>query len=353
MIVVADPLEAGLIASGVIPDDAHTKQLVLSDITVAKAVNDTATYVDPTTVVPATDAAEWLSGSVAQPPPTPVNLCEVGAGGATNDDGTPAVVSYAAGDVPSIIRPPGRLNEGQTVLTNGMNVGARAGTPSLPGALAPGAHTLDVESGQGLRLQIVNCAAVRYLRLRLTTSIGALVPLFRIGGEGGLLDSARREGGTIVTKYDLGEILLPPASRADVVAAIPAGELVGSKLTLWTRDFQRVGAAPNYAELPTVPVMHLNVTGPAASTYTITDGTPLRPMADLVETLPGPDATLLTPVGGFVAPKFGCRTRTSASLPAALWASTESSDISKTSFPIRARRISTRHATQSGAACWS
>jgi FtsP/CotA-like multicopper oxidase with cupredoxin domain len=317
MIVVADPLEAGLIASNVLPDDAHTKQLVLSDITVAKAVNDTATYVDPTTVVPATDAAEWLSGSVAQPPPTPVDLCvaTAGPGGATNDDGTDATVSYAAGDVPSIIRPAGRLNEGQTVLTNGMNVGARPGTPSAPGALPAAAHVLDVESGGGLRLQIGNCATTRYFRLRLTTSSGALVPLFRIGGEGGLLDRARREGGTIGTldmRFDLGEILLPPGSRADVVAVIPSGETVGSKLTMWTRDFQRTGTfspggLPNWSELPSVPVMHLNVTGPAPVPFSITETTALRPAGDLVPTLPapGPADILLTPVGGFVAPKSG------------------------------------------------
>jgi FtsP/CotA-like multicopper oxidase with cupredoxin domain len=316
MIVVADPNEAPLIASGVIPGAADTKQLVLSDITVAKAINDTATYVDPTTVVPAADAAEWLSGSVAQPPPTPVDLCVAtpGPGGATNDDGTDAIVSYAAGDIPSIIRPTGRLNEGQTVLTNGMNVGGRAGTPSAPGALAASAHTLDVLSGQGLRLQIVNCATVRYFRLILTTSTGVKIPLVRIGGEGGLLDNAIVEGnavipvpaGTFDTKYTSGEILIPPASRVDVVAALPAGLPVGSTLTLWTRDFQRVGAAPGWSELPTVPVMHLNVTGAAPATYTINDGTPLRASipGQAVETLGAPNAVLLDPTT-FVPAKPG------------------------------------------------
>ena len=113
-------------------------------------------------------------------------------------------------------------------------------------------------------------------------------------------------------RFDLGEILLPPGSRADVVAVIPSGETVGSKLTMWTRDFRRtgtfaLGGLPNFAELPTVPVMHLNVTGPAATPYTITDTTVLRPPGDLVPTLPapGPADILLTPVGGFVAPKFG------------------------------------------------
>lgn len=319
MIVVADPAEL----AGVLPGASQTKQLVISDITVAKAVNNAVTYVDPTTVVPASDAAEWVSGSTSQPGPTPVDLCvaTAGAGGATNDDGTDRTLvqgNYPAGDVPSIIRPPGRLNEGQTVLTNGMNVGARPGTPSVPGTLPLTSHTLDVQSGQGLRLQIVNCCAIRYLRLKLTgrdavSNAVVSVDLYRVGGEGGLLDTARREGGTVGTldtRYDLGEILIPPASRADVVAAIPAGLSVGSKLTLWTRDFRRqgtpmMGQLPRYSELPTVPVMHLNITDSAATTYTIADGAALR--SNAVETLPAPGLgdALLTPAGGFVAPKLG------------------------------------------------
>jgi FtsP/CotA-like multicopper oxidase with cupredoxin domain len=311
MIVVADPAEL----PGVLPDATQTKQLVISDITVTTAPIQTATYVDPTTVA---DPAEWVSLSVAQPAPTPVDLCVATAvpGGATNDDGSDRTLlqgDYPPGDVPSIIRPAGRLNEGQTVLTNGMNVGARPGTPSAPGTLPATAHALNVESGQGLRLQIVNCCAIRYLRLKLT-GVDALsaavvsVDLYRIGGEGGLLDSARREGGTVGTldmKFDLGEILIPPASRADIVAVIPPGLSIGSKLTLWTRDFQRLGAAPGWSELPTVPVMHLNVTGPAAVTYTIADGTALRSLAVDLLPAPGVGDALLTPAGGFVAPKFG------------------------------------------------
>jgi len=272
MIVVADPNEAALISSGVIPDVADTKQLVLSDITVCKAPgsNDAATY-DP--------ALPWVGGAnlPVQQGPTPVILCEIPpTGNAKNDHGDDAVASYGPGDVPSIVRT-GPTNEGQTVLTNGVNVGGRAGSPSAPGALQAGAHRLNVLAGQGLRLQIVNCATIRYFRLILTTSTGAQVPLVRIGGEGGLLDNAIVEGGMIGgfdTKYTNGEILIPAASRADVVAAIPAGAT--GVLTLWTQDFQRVGLAPNFSNIPTVPVMHFNVTGPAPSSYTIPNGTPLR-----------------------------------------------------------------------------
>src|SRR5215212_6862677 len=309
MIVVSDPNEAALIERGVIPGTADTKQLVLSDITVCKAPhsNDEATYVNPTTL-PEADRAEWLSGETSQDGPTPQTLCELPT--ATADDGSDATASYAAGDVPSIERT-GRITEGQTVLTNGVNVGGRNGTPAAPGALAAGAQTLPVLSGQGLRLQIVNCAHLRYFRLRLTTSAGALVPLVRIGGEGGLLDKAIGEGGMIDgidTKYDPGEILLPPGSRADIVAAIPAGEPLGSVLTMWTRDFQRTGSVNlgNWAQLPTVPVMHLKVTGDATVPYTIDSGTLLRASIPdaAVETFGEPDGVLLDP-GTFVPVKNG------------------------------------------------
>jgi FtsP/CotA-like multicopper oxidase with cupredoxin domain len=317
MIIVTDPNEAPLITSGVIPGAADTEQLVLSDITVCKApgMNDASTYVDPTTL-PAADRPEWLSGATAQLGPTPVSLCEIPpAGQAIQEDGSPAPASYAAGDVPNIQRnSPGRTVEGQTVLTNGVNVGGRAGMPAAPGALAAGAVTRPVLSGQGVRLQITNCAHLRYFRFRLTTSSGAQVPLIRIGGEGGLLDNAVEEGGLIGgfdTRYDAGEILLPPASRADVVAVIPAGEPAGSVLTLWTRDFQRTG--PNnpggWAQLPTVPVMHLNVTGAVAGApSTIAVGTPLRASIPgaAVEALPAPapGVELLDP-STFSPPKIG------------------------------------------------
>jgi FtsP/CotA-like multicopper oxidase with cupredoxin domain len=319
MIVVTDPNEA-LIAAGVLPtaDPDHTRQIVLSDITICKAPgsNDTATYVDPTTL-PAGDRPEWLSGATAQTGPTPVQLCEIPPGGvATDDDGSPAAASYAAGDVPSIINAMVALTvEGQTVLTNGVTVGGRLGTPSAPGAMAGGAQTLDVLSGQGLRLQIANCSTIRYCRLTLTTSTGVQVPLVRVGGEGGLLDNAVVEGGVVGgpggfdSKYTPGEILLPAGSRADVVAAIPAGEPVNSVLTLWTRDFQRTGPVNpgNWAQLPTVPVMHLKVTGAAPATYSIANGTPLRasiPGAAVETLVPTPGAALLVP-STFVPAKPG------------------------------------------------
>lgn len=312
MIVVSEPsVENPLIAAGVIPGPADTRQLVLSDITVCKAVgmNDPATYPDPTPLPPA-DRPEWLSGATSQPAPTPVTLCQSMAdGGDARDEHGMSAASYVAGDAPSLIRS-GRTNEGQTVLTNGMKVGGRAGTPLAPpgpGALtlAPGETPLPVLSGQGLRLQTANCATTRYFRLILTTGAGVQVPLVRIGGEGGLLDSAVVEGGTLPggfdTEYTSGEILLPAGSRADVVAAIPAALPVGSVLTLWTRDYQRTGGG-SWANLPTVPVMHLEITGAAASTYTIGAGTALRTAPAAVSAGVLPVETLGAPTGAYLVP---------------------------------------------------
>jgi FtsP/CotA-like multicopper oxidase with cupredoxin domain len=293
MIIVTDPNEAALQASHTIPSAADTHAIVLSDTTVCKQPpnNDTATY-DP--------SLPHVSGGMlpVQAGPTPKTLCETSPIDENGDPHPP----YAAGDIPSIQTKAtaGRTNEGQTVLTNGKNVGGRAGTPAAPGALAPGASTLDVQARQGVRLQLLNAAAIRYMRLRLTTSTGVQVPLTRIGGEGGLLDKAVTEGGVpggFDTQYLTGEILLPPGTRADVAFGIPASAT--GVLTLWTEDYGRTGPNPTiFANTPTVPVMHFSVNGSAGSTYDIAGGDPIRDLTgDHVEQLGVPVNLLLNPAG--------------------------------------------------------
>jgi hypothetical protein len=64
MIVVREPLvEDPLIAAGVLPAEADTRQIVLSDITVCKAPgsNDAATYPNPTVLPPAVCCASGTS----------------------------------------------------------------------------------------------------------------------------------------------------------------------------------------------------------------------------------------------------------------------------------------------------
>jgi FtsP/CotA-like multicopper oxidase with cupredoxin domain len=319
MIVVKDPNGDALRASHTLPPSANTKVLELSDTTVCKSQgsNDAATY---------SPAAPWVGGGAlpAQGPPTPKNLCE--GPGLPGPPVNPYPIDsngslrgpFAAGDIPNIQTAlhAGRINEGQTVLTNGKNVGARAGTPSAPGPLAPGASKLKVRPGSGIRMELLNASAVRYFRLRLTTASGAQVPLVRVGSDGGLLNRAVLEGGlqgAFDTKYDVGEILLPPGSRADVVAAIPSSPTQGV-LTMWTEDYFRTGNG--FSDIPTVPVAHFKLAGsPASPTYKITggSGSPAFPPAGtalraktghLVPTLGPPTGSLLNPAA-FPSPKLG------------------------------------------------
>src|SRR5205807_1602393 len=95
MIIVADPNDAALQASGTLPAAADTKPIVLSDTTVCKTsgTNDSATY-DP--------GLPWVGGPAlpVQMGPTPKKLCE--AATALDDQGNLRPTSYAAGDIPSI-----------------------------------------------------------------------------------------------------------------------------------------------------------------------------------------------------------------------------------------------------------
>ncbi|MGH7184325.1 MAG: multicopper oxidase family protein [Nitrospiraceae bacterium] len=261
---------------GVIPSADQTKTLVLSDITVCGTGpngSNPATYADGLPHV--SGIISWqVNYSNHDLTQSPSILCDTDPLDA-NGGYSPGL--YSAGDVPNIQSPSltGRMSEGFTVLTNGVNVGARAGTPTAPGELAPGASTLDVQAGQGLRLQIVNPSPVRHMRLRLTDNLGTQINLVRIGGEGGLLNNAVVEGGVVAGfdfGYGKGEILVPPAGRADVVAAIPASAEQNSVLTLWQEDFQRV--LDTWSWTPTVPVMHLKVNGSAGS-YSIGEDTAL------------------------------------------------------------------------------
>lgn len=142
---------------------------------------------------------------------------------------------------------------------------------------------------------------MRFFRLRLTgldTSNNVVqIPLVRVGGQGGLLDSARVEGGVEANgfdwKFDKGEILLDPGERADVVAVFPTNAT--GVFTLWTEDYQRTGNG-NFAGIPTVPVAHFNIVGAVGGGYSIAAGTPLlTSMGKSVEQLTGPFGSLLDP----------------------------------------------------------
>jgi FtsP/CotA-like multicopper oxidase with cupredoxin domain len=301
-IIVKDPAEQKLIARKVLPTKRNTMTLVLGDTTVCKAAgsNDAVTFpADPTLPWVGT---EELPGNPPFPgllaAPSPEDLCETPRDhhGAIIDPPVP----LAAGDIPNIepgvqahgtCNPPGscpapRTNEGQLVLTNGKVPAARSGSPSAPGPLSPGADVTNVKAGEGIRLQLASATTTRYLRLRMTDQTGQQVTLFRIGGQGGLLDAVRVEGGiqgSLNTLYKPGEILLPVAAREDVVFVVPEGKK-GDIVTLWTLDYPRIGAGPSpvpgqgaFSGLPSVPVAHFRIVGAASKNerFTIAAGDPL------------------------------------------------------------------------------
>ena len=279
--IVEDPAEPALRAAGVIPNRGHTRTLVLSDTTVCKAPgeNDTETFPTDDPDLPLSGGDEFPGQTLS---PTPDRLCENPRDNVGNPLGTGPL---AAGDIPNVqasdscrFQKDCATNEGQLVLVNGKVPGAREGSPQDPGELMSGASVLNVKAGSGLRLQIIGATVTRYFRLLMTDQYGDPVPLYRIGGEGGLLDRVRVEGGTqqlLDTKYDSGEILLAPADRADVVLVVPDGR-PGDIVTLWTRDYPRTGRG--FANIPTVPVLHLRIVGSAnkSQRYAISDGDPLR-----------------------------------------------------------------------------
>ena len=298
-IIVTDKRDKKLKRRGVLPRKKRT--LMLADVTVCKepGANDFETF-------PQDESLPWSGPSLFPGNnafPVPRDLCET----PLTDSGRRLDTPLAAGVVPNV--QPGsncaagfqscRVNMGQWVLTNGVVPAARGGSPSSPGPLGTDAETIDLMAGEGLRLQVVNAAIHRYFRLRLTNEAGWALPLFRVGGEGGLLDKVRLEGGkngSLVTKYDKREVLLAPANRADLVLLVRGR--VGEILTLWTRDYSHTGSG--FARTPTVPVLHIRIVGtlPAEDFFKLRTKTPLltdprinRP----VETLPVANAKLLDP----------------------------------------------------------
>jgi FtsP/CotA-like multicopper oxidase with cupredoxin domain len=286
-LIVEDPAAGKLIAAGVLPGPVQTHTLMLSDTTVCKAPGKN----DARTFEPGTDVPWVFSESIGPFPghdayPTPKDLCE----SPRDRHGQPVTTGpLRPGDIPNITPPtncgsgkrPCRVNEGQIVLTNGRSAAQRAGTPDSPGDLTDVAEAIDVAAGSGVRLRLINTAVTRYFRLRMTDADGNQLPIYRVGGQGGLLERVRLEGGmlgSLDTKYGSGEIVIGPAERADVVVVIPAAA-TAEVMTLWTLDYQRYGTLEyphGYAPVPTVPVAHFRVRTFGDAGFRMAQGDPLR-----------------------------------------------------------------------------
>lgn len=237
-LVVSDPADDALVSGGVLPPAANTKVVVLSDTTVCEGD-------------------------------------EVGGVCAEANCGPAGGQACGAGDIP-FVQP-----DFDCRLVGGAGACAVAlGTSTLiNGVPLEPTDSLTVTNGEGVRLQIINAAIQRYFRLE--PPVGGT--LYRVGGEGGLLDSVRVEGGvkgSWNTLYNEGEILLPPGARADVVF-VPTG------LDQATREI-RATAFGNTGGSQVV--LRFTLDGPpSGSPYEIAVDDPLRDHAlvmDPVEVLP-------------------------------------------------------------------
>lgn len=191
-IVIENNIEASLKGT-VLPLDADTHNLVLSDIE-----------------YDATGKVGKLFGGVTTTINELIQLCHLDA------EGQPGGNRGAC-----------QILAGPTVLVNGENPNA------TPGSQSP---KFVVPSGKRIRLRLFNAALSRHFRLKLVGSGDN--KLYRIGGEGGLLDRVRLEGGmqgSWSTFFNLGEVVLGSGDRADVLV-VPSGpqgsivSLVGNSL---------------------------------------------------------------------------------------------------------------------------
>jgi FtsP/CotA-like multicopper oxidase with cupredoxin domain len=197
-LIVKDPREESLRASGKIPSQDDTHTVVLSDIE-----------------FDGTGTVGYLDSSMnAEPWETLHHHCSV------------------MGDSASCQR----MINGKTVLVNGQNPGS-----SMP--------TITAKSGAGIRLRLVNTATFRYFLLNVKNN-GTDNKLYRVGGEGGFLEKVRLEGGTLGsfdTKYAKGQTLVPPGARADVVV-VPTGN-DGDIITISGEAYSRGGGPPGTSDV--------------------------------------------------------------------------------------------------------
>lgn len=188
--------------------------------------------------------------------------------------------------------------------------GTEGATLMVNGQVNP---TIDVPAGDGVRLQVINTSIARFWRL--------VVPgqtLYRVGGEGGLLDRVRVEGGPVAATvedadgislgttdvdsgYERGEIVLGPADRADLVLDLEGAP--GDTFELRWEDFARgrhgmwmegdqmvMGDAEDDGARPGQVVATLRLVAGSGSGFAIAEGDPvLAAVGRSVEVLPAVD----------------------------------------------------------------
>ncbi|MBK9370992.1 MAG: multicopper oxidase family protein [Deltaproteobacteria bacterium] len=159
--------------------------------------------------------------------------------------------------------------------------------------------TLEVVAGSAVRLRLINSSITRFWRVSVPGHT-----LIRVGGEGGLLNHARVEGGSVTGErfdietgaslgpaevslgYERGEVLLAPGERADVVLITDG--VVGDEWPLrwedsprgrhemWMEDGEMVmGDAADDGTRPGVEVARFRLVAGEEAPITLADGTPL------------------------------------------------------------------------------
>jgi len=152
--------------------------------------------------------------------------------------------------------------DGDTILVNGQDPAA-------------GPPLITVHSGTGIRLRLLDLSTNRYFRLAVEDNgVDDLTDnnLYRIGGEGGFLEFARIEGGTLGTwdtEYDPGEILIPASGRSDVVI-VPTGN-DGDIIRIVGREYHRGGPIGTAAAVGDLLHIQIDNTEPD-SPFTIAEG---------------------------------------------------------------------------------
>lgn len=204
IMIVTSPCETALIPS-VLPNASATFTLAMTDIEYLTAPY-TNTAGPLTGAVYPTGSVGRTNGGVFQTINKWIEDCAI--------NGNNCGVGSAPGD---------------TVLVNGYN-------PDT----TPAPLTFNVQAGQVIRMQLLDEALTRTFNLSFEPTNTQLI--YRIGGQGGLLNNARKEGGVQNsgggdagwnTFYDAGTILLSSGMRADTVTTIPTNAVVGSTITLW------------------------------------------------------------------------------------------------------------------------
>lgn len=160
---------------------------------------------------------------------------------------------------------------GTVVLVNGEHPIGKTGSET---------PLVTVPTGKLIRLRLLNEALVRTFRLKLLDASGNQINLFRVGGQGGLLDKVRLEGGTNGTwdtTYTRGEIVISSGDRVDVIALTPTNAADNSVLRLvgnpLNPPFRLSGTSLNgIVNIPSnYPVAFFKISGTASDTAPTTN----------------------------------------------------------------------------------